>query len=170
MINIIFLFKFLLFFSYIFVMITDKIKWRRDMKNILLVLFSVTLLSAQDTTATKNCLKVTSSFKVMSDGTKINHENIMALTKMLNDSNVSKDKRDNARKELKDMNQKTADRALNSQYPAVYAEMKQAYIVNCGTFTSENNTTISGLIERSVDFNNIMAKALEDKLSISKVQ
>ena len=141
------------------------------MKNILLILlFSASLLNAEEVTAKKDCVKVTASFKMMSDATKINHKNIVALSRILSNSDTGKEKKENARKALEDMNQKTADRALNSQYPAMYAEMKQGYMVNCGAFTSENNATIAGLIERSIDFNNIMAKTLGDKLSVSKVK
>ena len=135
-----------------------------------MLLVSVSLLNAEGIAAKKDCVKVTASFTMMSDGTKINHKNIVALAKILSNSDTSKDKKENARKALEDMNQKTADRALNSQYPAMYDEMKQAYVVNCGSFTAENNGTISGLIERSIDFNNIMAKTLGDELSLSKVK
>ena len=141
------------------------------MKNILLILlFLASLLNAEEVAAKKDCVKVTTSFKMMSDATKINHKNIVALSRILSNSDTGKEKKENARKALEDMNQKTADRALNSQYPAMYAEMKQDYIVNCGSFTSENNKTIGGLIERSIDFNHIMAKTLGDNLSISKVK
>jgi len=141
------------------------------MKHILLILLvSASLLNAESVAAKKDCVKVTASFTMMSDGTKINHKNIVALAKILSNSDTSKDKKENIRKVLKEMNQKTENRALNSQYPAMYEEMKQAYVVNCGNFTAENNGTISGLIERSIDFNNIMAKTLGDKLSLSKVK
>ena len=141
------------------------------MKNILLILlFSTSLLNAEEVAAKKDCVKVTASFKMMSDGTKINHKNIVALSRILSNSDTGKEKKENTRKALKDMNQKTANRALNSQYPAMYEEMKQAYIVNCSSFTAENNATISGLIERSIDFNNIMAKTLGDSLSLSKIK
>jgi len=141
------------------------------MRNVLLaLLFSASLLSAQETVAKKDCAKVTAAFKMMSEGTKINHKNITMYAEVLDSASASKEEKNRARKLMEDMNQKTADRALNSQYPAMYEEMKEAYVVNCGSFTAENNGTISGLIERSIDFNNIMAKTLGDELSLSKVK
>jgi hypothetical protein len=141
------------------------------MRNVLLaLLFSASLLGAQEAVAKKDCAKVTASFKMMSEGTKINHKNITMYAEVLDSASASKEEKNRARKLMEDMNQKTADRALNSQYPAMYEEMKEAYVVNCGSFTAENNGTISGLIERSIDFNNIMAKTLGDELSLSKVK
>jgi len=141
------------------------------MKNILLILLcAASLLSAEEVVVKKDCVKVTASFKIMSDGTKINHKNIAMYAEVLDSASASKEEKNRTHKLLEDMNQKTADRALNSQYPAMYAEMKKAYIVNCGSFTVENNATISGLINRSIDFNNIMAKALDDELSLSKIK
>jgi hypothetical protein len=127
-------------------------------------------LSAQENAPQKECTKVTSSFKMMSEGTKINHKNLTMLVGILNDPARNKEERANARKALQEMNAKTADRANNSQYPEIFKEMRQAYIVNCGNFTEENNSTISGLIERSVDFNTILAKVLGDDLSQSKIK
>jgi len=128
------------------------------------------LLNAQEVVAKKDCAKVTASFKMMSEGTRINHKNITMYVKILDSISTKKEEKNRARKFIEDMNQKTRDRALNSQYPEMYEEMKKTYIVNCSSFTAENNATISGLIDRSVDFNNIMVKVLGDELSLSKVK
>ena len=141
------------------------------MKNVLLVLlFSASLLNAQEVVAKKDCAKVTASFKMMSEGTRINHKNITMYVKILDSISTKKEEKNRARKFIEDMNKKTRDRALNSQYPEMYEEMKKTYIVNCSSFTAENNATISGLIDRSIDFNNIMVKVLGDELSLSKVK
>ena len=137
---------------------------------LLTLLFTASVLSAQETVVKKNCEKVTMSFKMMSESTKINHKNLVMLTGILADTSADKEKKARAQKALEDMNEKTADRAKNSQYPAMHNEMKQAYIVNCGIFTAENNETINGLVERSIEYNNILAKTLGDKLSISKIK
>ena len=136
----------------------------------MVLLFSASLLNAQEVVAKKDCAKVTASFKMMSEGTRINHKNITMYVKILDSISTKKEEKNRARKFIEDMNQKTRDRALNSQYPEMYEEMKKTYIVNCSSFTAENNATISGLIDRSVDFNNIMVKVLGDELSLSKVK
>ncbi len=128
------------------------------------------MLNAQEVVAKKDCAKVTASFKMMSEGTRINHKNITMYVKILDSISTKEEEKNRARKFIEDMNQKTRDRALNSQYPEMYEEMKKTYIVNCSSFTAENNATISGLIDRSVDFNNIMVKVLGDELSLSKVK
>jgi len=140
-------------------------------KNILIIFFLLaSWLDAQEVVVKKDCEKVTTSFKMMSDGTKINHKNIILLEKVLIDNSSTKEEKENAHKALNDMNKKTSDRALNSQYPSMYEEMKEAYIVNCGSFTAENNETIAGMVNRSIDFNNIMAKTIGDELSLSKIK
>ncbi len=137
-------------------------------KTVLTILCGISLLGAQEAAPQKDCTKIMTSFKMMSEGTKINHKNLEMLVAIVKNPSKSAEEKRRAKKALEDMNQKTADRAQNSQYPAMYEDMKQAYIVNCGSFTQENNSTISGMIERSIDFNNILAKTLGDPLSLSK--
>ena len=106
----------------------------------------------------------------MDKSTVINHKNLIMLKSILENPTKSKKEKENAHKALEDMNRQTANRAKNSDYTKMYSEMKATYIANCNAFTKENNATVTGMIERSIQFNNIMAGLLDDNLSKSKVE
>jgi hypothetical protein len=74
-----------------------------------------------------------------------------------------------ARSVLENMNRKTANRAENSRLPGAYRELAEAYRVHCGTFTPEDNAILSGMIDRSRQYNEILAREVGDELSKSKL-
>jgi len=134
-----------------------------------MVVITTMILSAENLADSKNCKILTQSIRMMSKGTEINHENITMLAEILQNGN-DKTKRQAARAALEEMNKKTKERQSDSEYPSFYLEIKKGFEVNCGIFTAENNATVNGMIERSIQFNHILAEVLGDKLSLSKAK
>lgn len=140
------------------------------MKKILFTtVITTAMLLAQDLNTSKECVALTKSIDLMSKATEINHKNIEMLVDILAHEKDDS-KKANAKKALQDMNEKTKTRSVNAKYPEIYKELKKSYEVNCGKFTTQNSATLDSMIDRSINFNNILAKELGDALSLSKIK
>ena len=140
------------------------------MKKLLLsIIIGSIMLMAEDPSASKACSTLNDSINAMAQGIEINHKNIMALVKTIHKSKDSKEV-SKAKEDLENMNQGTKTRAANNQYDEMYRELKKSYEASCGAFTKENNKTVTTLINRSIAFNNILAKELADPFSLSKTK
>jgi hypothetical protein len=115
------------------------------------------------------CRKVREGIGMISRATLVNHAMLLKAVELLHRAQSEAEKAQ-ARKVLESMNLRTADRAPNSELPGLSAELEEAYRVNCGVFGSEENRTLNGLVNRSRQYNVVLARELGDELSRSKVE
>ena len=117
----------------------------------------------------KHCQIVRQSVAAMSEGIRIHHAMLVKAVDLLHRVQDEGEKI-SARSVLENMNRKSANRAENSKLSGASRELTEAYRIHCGTFTPEDNATLSGMIDRSRQYNEILARELGDELSRSKLE
>jgi hypothetical protein len=124
---------------------------------------------AAEKAPSNNCEVVRQSVAAMAEGIRINYAMLVKAADLLHRAQDEREKI-SARSVLENMNRKSANRAENSKLSGASRELTEAYRIHCGTFTPEDNATLSGMIERSRQYNEILARELGDELSRSKLE
>ena len=118
---------------------------------------------------TYECQKMNNFLKQLDISTDINHQKIISLSQILQSNTATKAKKKIALNSLVNLNTTTANRQSSSQYPKTYKTLKKSVEVSCGKFSKEQEYSLTKAIQQSIEFNNTLAKILQDSLSISKI-
>ncbi len=121
-------------------------------------------------TTTYECQKMDNFLKMFDRATDVYHQKITSSFQILQRKRATQAEKKKALDSLKNLNTTTANRQTNSQYPKSYELLKKSVEVSCGNFSKEQKYVLTKATQRSIEFNNILAKILKDSLSISKTK
>ena len=119
---------------------------------------------------TYECQKINNFLKQLDISTQINHEKLITFSQIVQGRTETNEEKKSARIALEALNTTTSNRQKNSQYPKTYETLKQSVEVSCGDFSKKQKKNLTNSIQRSTEFNNILAKILEDSLAVSKTK
>ncbi len=121
-------------------------------------------------TTTYECQKINNFLKQLDISTQISHQKIISFSQVIQSKTTSSKEKKNALNALENLNTTTANRQNNSQYPKTYETLRQSVEVSCADFSKKQKKSLTNSIQRSIEFNNILAKILQDSLAVSKTK